>query len=262
MRIGISTACYFNRAYTEEAVARIKALGVRETEVFFGTYSEYVSPIIDRITDAAAEMDVHSVHAMCTQFEPQLFAKSPRVLSDAHAMLNNLLSAAQKLNAHHYTFHGLLQLKRKNYSYDYESLAKTINQLTALCATHNVNLCYENVHYSYAALPEFFARMLPLCPSLCTTLDIKQAAQAGIPYGEYIRAMNGRIRTVHACDLNGASTCLPGKGTIDWYAFFCDLKASGFDGSVLLEAYPTDYQDESELRRAYDLLCEESAKAY
>lgn len=254
MKLGISTACFFNRELTEDGLARIRALGVRDVEVFFGTRSEYGSPYIDAIARETEGLRVHSAHAMCTQFEPQLFAIAPRQFADARELLELFLSAAEKVGAPRYTFHGLLKLKRREYAYDYDRIASVVNDTVARCASHGIKLCYENVHYSYYDRPEFFATLAPLCPDLGAVLDVKQAIQSGYDWRDYLAASASRIETVHLCDMRGNKPCAPGQGDVDWDAFFGALAETDFRGTALLELYPDSYADYDELRRVYDRL--------
>ena len=83
MRVGISTASLFNRVPTESAFDVLRQMRVDTTEVFLNTFSEYEKPFADALVARKGTINVHSVHALSTQFEPQLFTTNARV--QAHA---------------------------------------------------------------------------------------------------------------------------------------------------------------------------------
>ena len=87
--------------------------------------------------------------------------------------------------------------------------------------------------------------------------DIKQARRSGYPYKEYIEDMKGSISHVHLSDVdtNGAM-CLPGRGIYNFSEILKMLQDTGFDGNVLIEVYPEDFKDTSELKASLDCLNE------
>ena len=85
----MSTACFFCRLYNEEAVKKMAELGVRDIEIFFSALSEYEKPFTDEIRHITQGEDIHirSVHALCTQFEPQLFSAHQRQYEDRKSVV-------------------------------------------------------------------------------------------------------------------------------------------------------------------------------
>ena len=74
MKIGISTATYFEKLPTEETFPYIKAAGADVAEVFMNTFSEY-TPEFGRILKKNADnagVAVYSVHASNLNYEPNL----------------------------------------------------------------------------------------------------------------------------------------------------------------------------------------------
>ncbi len=261
MQIGVSTAAVFGRYDTEEAIPVLDSLGVRYTEVFCSTFSEYgreFGKIINQ-NKGESKMVIHSVHALPTQFEPQLFHKNERICSDAFRIAERVLALAQEIGATHYTFHGLARYKRssRNAKYDVPFLAERLNRLSQLAKEYGVTVCHENVEWAYYNRPGLFGELKPLCPDLGAVLDIKQARISGYPVSEYIRDMGDRIRHVHVSDIDeNGRMCLPGKGITDFAELFRTLRGEGFDGCVLLEPYEHDYERLEELRESYTYLQE------
>ena len=106
MKTGISTASFFLRGETEDAIKTIKELGAGCAEVFLGTYYEYRPEFAKKHAPLAEGMDICSIHALSTNFEPQLFSASRRVRGDAYYWLDQLMRSAQLFGTDKYSFHG------------------------------------------------------------------------------------------------------------------------------------------------------------
>lgn len=255
MRLGISTASFFNRVPTESTFDYLRQMRVDTTEIFLNTYSEYEKPFVDALVQRRGNIAVHSVHCLGTQFEPQLFSANARVRADAENLFRKVCYAGFMLGAKFYTFHGPTRLKKRDNAFDYPKLAGRINQLIDIAQSYGINLSYENVFWTYASEPEWFKQILKLCPRLYTTLDVKQAVLAGFDPNKFIEAMGGRISTVHLCDVDKAGkTALPGKGKIAFEKFFRELEKCNNNVSALLEVYSRDYHDFNELKAAFDYI--------
>ena len=248
MKLGISTAIFFPRLYTEDALDVIKQSGCGVAELFMNTYSEYEPEFTALFNRRRGALEVHSVHALSNSYEPELFNRNPRVYNDASKLLNKVLAAGQALGAKNYTFHGPPRLKKVPYNFDYGFLAEYLNKLTDAAKPYGMNIAYENVHWCFFSTPDYFQKLKGVCPDLKATLDIKQAILSGVPYTEFIDAMGDRIETVHICDLYDKNkTALPGKGEVDFAGLFKRLKKAGYNGPVILEVYSKDYKDFNEI---------------
>ena len=74
---------------------------------------------------------------------------------------------------------------------------------------------------------------------------------------EFIKDMEGCISHVHLSDVDErGNICLPGQGVFDFEECLRRLKDAGFDGAALIEVYPKDYGDYTELKRSCDYLDE------
>lgn len=262
MELGISTASYFTRCYTEEALVPIAKLGASVCEVFLATHCEYTKEFADILLAEMKKANdvnpfrVHSVHALTNQFEPELFSRNDRAYSDALITFENVLKVAQNIGATHYTFHGATMLKKAiKYNFDFEHISNRVNRLVEIAKSYGVNFCYENVHWTYFSHPSYFATLRDMCPNLGCTFDIKQARQSGADYLEYLDVMKGRLQTVHLCDYNEeGKTEIPGRGKFDFVTFFKRLRDIGYDGVCLLEVYAKDYKNEEDLKQSYEFL--------
>ncbi len=262
MYTGMSTACFYGRMLNEDALRQIGALGVRNAEVFFSAQMEYRPDFVRELKDIIDSEGIRmvSVHALPTQFEPQLFARHPRQLEEAVGVFRNVLAAARMLGAQIYVFHGPVHLKvARSLELDMDFVGETVSRLADIAGEYGVALCYENVHWCWFKTPDFARDLLAHCDSdnLWFTLDMKQAAQSGYAFADYIDATQGRLRHVHVCDYTvdaekGILPCLPFTGQTDWDALKIKLKDAGYDGCMMMEVYANNYNTFDQLKENYD----------
>lgn len=106
IKIGMSTATFFSKSQTEDAVGLIQSMGVEVCEIFLTTFSEYRREFIDLLLPRIGPgLEVHSIHTLNQQFEPELFNKVRRTREDAEVFFRECAEAAVRLNARSYTFH-------------------------------------------------------------------------------------------------------------------------------------------------------------
>lgn len=254
MRLGISTASFFGRTPTESCFDVLRQLRVDTTEVFLNTFFEYEKPYVENLAARKGSVNVHSVHALTNQFEPELFSRSERIRNDAEITFRKVCYAGHVLGAKYYTFHGPLLLKRYARVEDYQGFGERLNQIIAVADSYGLKLAYENVHYAYFNEPAFFTNVLEYCPDLYATLDIKQALQSEIDVYAYMNAMGDRIATVHVCDYQKKATCLPGQGKFNFERLFRELDKRGCTAPVLMELYSKDYADLNDIKESYNYL--------
>lgn len=243
MKVGISTATFFGKALTEDTFELIRRCGVDVCEVFLTTFYEYqpdFCELIKKRKDDAC-VSVHSVHTLTSQFEPQLFNLAERTRRDAEAIFRQALATMRGLGAKYYTYHGSTVFKASHRAPNFEKLGKRLNELCDIVGEFGGELCMENVHWADYRVPGTFAEVKKFAPSLRACLDIKQAMQSGVHYGEYLREMGEDIRTVHICDYDGDKLMPTGFGTFDFSELKKRLEDVGYDGNILIELYSRDY---------------------
>ncbi len=245
MKVGISTATFFTRLLTEDSFSVIRRLGADCAEVFLTTWYEYEPSFADLLRERKDEagVEVYSVHALNTQFEPELFNAAERTRRDAETLYRKVLAAGQKIGAKFYTFHGRTRLKRTAYISP-EKFGRRMEELGRLALDYGITLCLENVHWAAFSFPEFFTEAKEFCPSVGAVLDIKQARQSGRDWREYIDAMGDRLRNVHIsdCDAEG-NIKLVGRGVFPFPELVGRLHTAGYDGPVMIEQYAGDYDN-------------------
>ena len=255
---GMSTATFFSKSQTEDTVKLIQSMGVEVCEIFLTTFSEYRREFIDTILPRIGpKLEVHSIHTLNQQFEPELFNRAQRTREDCESFFRECAEAAARLNARSYTFHGQPRLKRLPYAIDYKWIAQRLKDLNAILSSYEGSRCkiaYENVHWTFFNSPDFF-RELKEYSDVEVCLDIKQAMQSKYPLDEYLDVMADRLVTVHLCDYHeDGKLAVPGKGSFDFTGFFRKLIASGYDGPLLMELYAGNYETFDEVKASYEYL--------
>lgn len=258
MRIGISTASYFNRMPIEDAILELGAQGVRICELFLNSFSEYTDEFSSFLAERVhqAGLTVYSVHPMSLQFEPQLFSAHPRQRADAFRMFEQILRSAARLHTTHYVMHGAAYLIGASKGLSMERIAPVFSELTALADSYGVTLTLENVSWGLFRTPQFGEELRSrVGDALRYTLDVKQAVRSGYRPSDYIRAVGPCIENVHLCDFvrteTGCRWKLPLEGEFDFDGLFTELHAAGYRGPAFIEVYSDAYTDTTALYDCY-----------
>lgn len=258
LQIGISTASFFNRMTIEDAVLQLGAHGVPAAELFLNSFCEYEPAFTAMLAERArtANLRIHSVHPMSTQFEPQLFSLHPRQREDAFRIYERVLQAARTLGAACYVMHGAATLNGAAKNLELARIAPIFSELDEMARAYGVTLALENVSWCLFCTPSFGLRLRELTKDrMHFTLDIKQAVRSGFSPEDYMDAVGDRIVNVHLCDYerleNGAFRWrMPTQGQCDFSALRAALLAHGYRGPAFVEVYSDMYDDVDALYRA------------
>lgn len=264
MEIGISTASMFSRLNTEDALQFFAKNNLPVAEVFLESYCEYNKEFGRLLKSVQGGVGVHSIHALTTQFEPQLYSLNERAKADSFKILKGFAEAGEEVKAKYYTFHGGARFKKTPFKIDYERVGKITQDIIDTIKPYGISLAYENVHWGYYNYIGFFKEIKARTSGLKGTLDVKQARQSGIEVDAFINEMAEDIVTVHLSDVKAdGKMCLPnGKGITDFELLFKKLRDVGFDGSMLIEVYKSDFNEEKELFDCVDYLNEIKEKVF
>ncbi len=254
IKVGVSTATFFLKILTEDTFSVIQRCGGEVAEVFLSTLSEYEPKFIDLLLERKGELDIYSVHALNTQFEPQLFNGAARTRADAEDIFLRVLEAGKRLGAKVYTFHGICKFKRGS-CVDPEKSGKRLEELALMANDFGVTLCLENVHWAMFDRPEYFQAVRDLCPHVGCVLDIKQARQSDRDWREYIDVMGDRLKNVHVSDVDkDGNIVMVGQGIFPFDALVKKLEEGGYDGPLQIEQYSRNYADCEEVAAAVKYL--------
>ena len=175
-------------------------------------------------------MQVHSLHAASSQYEPMLFYRYKRQNLDGWDILREVLEAAAVLGAQCLVFHGSLKIDNPPQS----RLLAVLQSVAEIAADWGIQLALENVSWCTGWSPGVFRWLSDQqVPNLYYTFDSKQAVRSGFAAEEYITAMAGRLVNVHISDGGGG---IPETG-MDFSGLAKCLNASGYSGPIILEAY-------------------------
>lgn len=238
--LGCSTASFYGQLPTEESINQIRDWGFPLCEVFLNTFSEYESDFVQQLKHRIDQngLLVNSVHALPTEFEPQLFAHVKRQREDAFALLNRMMGICQILGAQIYVMHGKAMIHLGSDPIKaFDSYLEGFARIVEAGRRHGVFIALENVHWCMCNSPQFVRMVRKAVPEMCFTLDVKQAVMSGFSPQSYIEAMGEKLINVHVCDCKNGRPCLPGEGELDFKAVLQALQAIHYQGNVIFEIY-------------------------
>ncbi len=234
----------------------LRNMRVDTTEVYLNTFSEYEKPYVDRVAAYRATMNVAAVSPLATQFEPQLFSPNMRVRADAELIFKKVCYACFAFGAKFYTFRGPINLTGTK-DFDYVHLAQRYAQLSDIAASYGVSLSLKNMQWSFASTPEFYKKLLPMCPRLFMTADLHHAECAGYDIREFLDVCPPqRVSLVTVADVIKGEWCLPGKGKYNFERLFTDLDKRKITAPVLISARSDCYSDFLQVRDSFEWLSE------
>ena len=235
MRLGLSTAAFYGRWETEAAAAHMARLPIDCSEAFLETPSEYTREFGGLVRQNLGPVACTSVHPMGTQFENQLHSLSARQRGDALDVLRRVLDAAAALGAQTYVYHGRSTAMLRALPWNLPDNLAVISRMQEEASARGITIAWENVCWCQLTTARRVREARQAAPWLRFTLDIKQAMRAGEDPVAMAREMGEGLCNVHVCDWDSqGKLCLPGEGSFDFPALFAALRASGYDGPVVL----------------------------
>ena len=260
-RIGISTAAFYPRRLTEDALVRIAELGFRVVEVFLQADAEYTSgfgAVLDQRRRRLG-LDVHSLHLYATYFD--LWSRYPRMVDEMRDRFHRVLEVATMVGAKALTWHGL------RYGLSDPRLVSSFFESAAwageVAREGGVTLCIENVSWCYLRGPEHVEAIREAGLPVGFTFDAFQAGESQIEPMALVHAMGDRLTTAHLSDYRaeGPRHLAPGDGDLDWETLLGALHAVGYDGPLILETARVSTAEallasRRFIRRTWERVCE------
>lgn len=255
MILGLSSAGFYGRLETEDAAAHVRDFPAGACEVFLQTYSEYSRAFGETVRERLGNLPCVAVHPKGSQFELDLFGRSPRQAEDAMGIFTGVCDAGQALGARYYVFHGPGSVRGHQPPEKINALQERMAHMREIADRRGMEILWENVSWAALRRPEDVRTVREMLPDMGFVLDVKQAYQAGVEPLEMFRAMGGRLQHVHLLDWNtSGKLCLPGQGQMDWPGWLQTLAQTGYDGAVILEPYEHQTRDEAALCRSMEYL--------
>ncbi|MDP4146005.1 MAG: sugar phosphate isomerase/epimerase [Bacillota bacterium] len=253
MKVGLSSAIFYPKVNTEDAIDKICELGFECAEVFLNSMCEYDEEFVKKLSDRKNQnnIDIISVHAFSSSFEPYLFDAYKRRREDMLSMFKKVCKAGKILGAKYYTFHGLRQGVNK--FLDDKFILEIYNELIYIAGENEMKLAQENVSWCMSSDINFIEMLKERCSyPLYFTLDLKQSYRACIEPDKYIEAMGDRLVNIHINDKNDTNSCLlPGKGDINYKSLFSKLNSINYKGNAIIEVYSDNYTSFDDIRQAH-----------
>jgi len=250
LKIGLSSAVFYPYVDTENSLKIISSLGFECAEIFLNSFSEYSEGFIDKLVSEknAYNININSVHAFSSSFEPYIFDAYKRRRKDMFESFKKVCKAGSKLGAMCYTFHGM---RYQDISTINKKLIIDIyNELTYTALENGIKLAQENVSWCMSSNLEFLKFLKENCKyDLFFTFDIKQAYRANVDPDDYINVMGEKLINFHINDRNKEHTCLlPGKGDVNYLHIISSLKKNNYSGNGIIEVYRENYTTYEELK--------------
>lgn len=254
MKAGVSTACLYPDLL-EKTLEDLLLNGVDHVEIFVNTACEleknYVQGLANMLKQYGASC--RSLHPFTCAMEPMMFfSVYERRVDDILEFYRQFFEAMNLLGADIFVFHGnklVLTVPEELY---FERFIRLVN----LGREYGITVTQENVSRCQSCSLSFQSNMKKAMGNDAKfVLDIKQAIRAGENPFQIINVLGDSIIHIHMSDNGKKGDCLPlGKGSFDIRKFLAELSAKGFDGSVMIELYRSNFSDIKELSENFHLL--------
>jgi D-psicose/D-tagatose/L-ribulose 3-epimerase len=140
---------------------------------------------------------------------------------------------------------------------EYAWIAEGLHQLADYAQTRGAALVLEPMSHFRTHLvnrPEQVMRLVGMADqaNLFVLLDTYHLVVEVRDYAAALRCLRRRLWGMHACENDRG---VPGGGLVPWPAIFEELRASGFDGYVIMEAYNSSIPDFAYQRAMFHDVC-------
>lgn len=254
MIFGASTACFYPMD-TELSLRKIAQLGIKNTEIFFNTFSELEPDYLKNLKCIADEygVKVKSIHPFSSFAENyMIFTSYERRFNDTAELYKKYYQACNILGADILVFHGA----RDRGSICDEAKFERFGIMAQQANAFGVTLAQENVVEFCSQHPEYLVKMRDyLGDSFKMVFDTKQAVRAKHKPMEFVNALGESIVHIHISDNNEERDCLaPGKGTCNLAEIKNEMKKLNYRGSWIVELYNHNYNSDDEIVKGVEYI--------
>ncbi|URZ04168.1 sugar phosphate isomerase/epimerase family protein [Clostridium felsineum] len=249
MEIGLSSAVFYPEVNTEDTLEIIKRLGFNTSEIFINSFLECEDNFIDKLLKSKNELglNINSVHALSSLFEPFLFDQYKRRRDEMLDSFEKICKTGNKLGAKCYTFHGM---KYKDFkSVNKKLVVDVYEKLAYIAGENNIKLAQENVSWCMSSDLDYLSFIKDKdIDNLFFTFDIKQAYKANKEPKDYIKIMGERLVNFHINDRDEEHVCLlPFNGKVNYNEILDELKSVNYKGNLIIEVYRNNFFSYNEI---------------
>ena len=254
MIYGASTACFYPMD-TELSLRKIGELGVKNTEIFFNTFSELNIDYLKNLKCIADEygVSIKSIHPFSSFAENyMIFTPYERRFSDTAEMYRRYYQACNILGANIVVFHGA---RDKGSVCDNEKFER-FGMMSEHAMQNGVILAQENVVEYCSQHPDYLVKMKNyLGDKFKMVFDTKQALRAKHTPMEFVRSLGESIVHIHISDSDSSHDCLaPGEGDSDLLGIKNEMKKLNYQGSWIVELYNHNYSSDDEILKGIEYI--------
>lgn len=247
MFYGASTACFYPMD-TELSLRKIGELGIKNTEIFFNTFSELEVDYLKNLRNIADGygLSIKSIHPFSSFAESyMIFTPYERRFKDTAEMYKKYYQACNILGADILVFHGA----RDKGSVCDEQKFERFGMMSEQAGQYDVILAQENVVEYCSQHPDYLIRMRDyLGDKFKMVFDNKQAIRAKHNPMEFVKSLGESIVHIHISDNDATHDCLaPGKGKSDLLGIKNEMKKFNYHGSWIVELYNHNYSSDDEI---------------
>lgn len=217
MKTAISTACFYLKEETENALPLIKETGAEACSVELKTFYEYRPEFAKRYAQNLGGVGVCSIEVGAQNFEPQLFSPSRRVRGDGFYWLEQVLRSSQLLGAKRY----ILKAPPQTAEDSFEDRLQYLSGISDFCAGYGIGLCVENSPLGLLCNPLQIQKIQSACPQIQFSLNMKYASGTADFCQKYLKATVGSLAQVVIEEID--------------LSLIKRLKNMGFEGEIILK---------------------------
>ena len=208
-------------------LARVARIGYRKVE-FAGYFSRTPQQV-------KAALDTHGLVAPSTHMQPDVLEKNwEQTIADAHVM------------GHQYITMAWIDESRRKTPDDWHRIADLFNRSAETAKKAGMGFAYHNHNYEFVPLPDgtlpydlLTANTDPR--TVCLEIDLYWIASKGIDPFIYINRYPGRVRMVHAKDMDAAGNMVDvGSGKLDFGKIFAAKAKAGLEHVFVEHDEPVD----------------------
>lgn len=246
MNIGISTASLFPME-TENALDKLIEYKFDNFEIFINSNCELNTEFLESIKYKLIRnnLKIVSLHPYTSELENSFFfSEYSRRFCDGLEYYERYFQALKILGGKYVVLHG----PKKENTISALEIGERLKRINDTAQKYNVQILIENVERCMGRNLSIFEVLTKSVPELNYVFDIKQAIRSEIPVYNFLDVLGTNLKHLHISDHSSSGDCMPiGAGKFDWITFLTYLKKHEFNGTLVIELYGNQLQDDQVL---------------